>query len=267
MDQPIALAALLVASFVVVVLLLTRRGQVATGRRISGEARVDFVYWVVGPTLVSWLVGRASALIPAALVLLFYPEGADVWRGFGPLATLPAPISMGLALVCADFANYWVHRTMHASRALWPLHSVHHSSIELDWHSALRIHPFDRLAMRLGVLSFLLLVGFPAGALGGAAVLAGLIGVLVHLDVDVDLGPFRFVIATPRFHRWHHASDAQARGKNLAGIFPIWDLLFGTFHMPPHRAPRCGPPLPLPQTLRGHLLDPVRSGWAALRGQ
>ena len=115
--------------------------------------------------------------------------------------------------------------------------------------------------MRLGVLGFLLLLGFPLGALGGAAILAGGVGILVHWDVDVDLGPLRYVIATPRFHRWHHASAAEARGKNLAGIFPVWDLLFGTFHLPRRRAERCGPSSDLPATLRSHLLEPIAGCW------
>ena len=34
---------------------------------------------------------------------------------------------------------------------------------------------------------------------------------------------------SPRFHRWHHSRDVDC---NYAGVFPAWDLLFGTYHLP-----------------------------------
>jgi sterol desaturase/sphingolipid hydroxylase (fatty acid hydroxylase superfamily) len=46
------------------------------------------------------------------------------------------------------------------------------------------------------------------------------------------LGPLRFVLASPAFHRWHHTSDEQGLDKNFAGLFPVWDLVFGTFYLP-----------------------------------
>jgi sterol desaturase/sphingolipid hydroxylase (fatty acid hydroxylase superfamily) len=39
----------------------------------------------------------------------------------------------------------------------------------------------------------------------------------------------RSVIASPRFHRWHHTGEAEARDKNFAGLLPLCDILFGTY--------------------------------------
>jgi Fatty acid hydroxylase superfamily len=59
-----------------------------------------------------------------------------------------------------------------------------------------------------------------------------LFAILFHANVDWDWGPPRSVIAAPRFHRWHHTGEAEARDKNFAGLLPLWDILFGTYYMP-----------------------------------
>ncbi|HET8578957.1 MAG TPA: sterol desaturase family protein, partial [Methylomirabilota bacterium] len=72
--------------------------------------------------------------------------------------------------------------------------------------------------------------------------------ILLHANVPWTLGPLRYAIASPAFHRWHHTSEAEGRDKNFAGLFPLWDLLFGTFYMPRGRQPMqfgvAGDPVP-----------------------
>src|SRR4030095_8565844 len=60
---------------------------------------------------------------------------------------------------------------------------------------------------------------------------------LLHADVSWSFGPLRYVIASPRFHRWHHTTEEEGLDKNFAGLFPFLDLIFGTFYMPPGREP------------------------------
>jgi sterol desaturase/sphingolipid hydroxylase (fatty acid hydroxylase superfamily) len=52
----------------------------------------------------------------------------------------------------------------------------------------------------------------------------------VHANLDWTLGPLKYVVVSPVFHRWHHASAVH--GKNFASTFSLWDWMFGTFHMP-----------------------------------
>ena len=59
----------------------------------------------------------------------------------------------------------------------------------------------------------------------------------VHANLNWTLGPFKYVIAGPVFHRWHHTAADRGGNMNFAGTFPIWDLLFGTFYMPKNRLP------------------------------
>ena len=67
------------------------------------------------------------------------------------------------------------------------------------------------------------------------------------------------MLATPRFHRWHHSAEAEATDKNFAGLFPISTSLFGTFYMP-KGIELCvfGVADQLPEGLMGQLAYPFR---------
>ena len=46
------------------------------------------------------------------------------------------------------------------------------------------------------------------------------------------------VVATPRYHAFHHAADVEARDKNFAFHLPVIDRLFGTQYLPDGGWPR-----------------------------
>ena len=62
-------------------------------------------------------------------------------------------------------------------------------------------------------------------------VLVDLLGYWLHR------GFHRYVVASPVFHRWHHTTEAQGLDKNFAGLLPLWDVLFGTLHLPADQRP------------------------------
>jgi sterol desaturase/sphingolipid hydroxylase (fatty acid hydroxylase superfamily) len=136
--------------------------------------------------------------------------------------------------VLADLISYWVHRAVHRGR-LWRFHAVHHSTESLDWLAGARVHPLNEALNRVALALPLLALGFDTESFATVAPVLGLHGLLLHASVGWDFGPLRLVIASPRFHRWHHARDVQ--GVNFAGLFPVWDLLFGTLHLPRHEQP------------------------------
>ena len=59
----------------------------------------------------------------------------------------------------------------------------------------------------------------------------------VHANLNWTLGPFKYLIAGPVFHRWHHTMAERGGEKNFASTFPVLDLLFGTFYMPKNELP------------------------------
>ena len=52
----------------------------------------------------------------------------------------------------------------------------------------------------------------------------------VHANLNWTLGPFKYLLAGPVFHRWHHT--VEHGDKNFAGTFSLFDVMFGTFYMP-----------------------------------
>lgn len=151
-----------------------------------------------------------------------------------------------------------MHRAFHGRR-LWAFHAVHHSSVDLDWLSAVRLHPVNDAVMRVAGMLPVLALGFAPVAVAGIVPVLTLMAILVHANVDWDWGPFRALIASPRFHRWHHTDETQARDKHFAGLLPLWDILFGTYHMPERQRPTSfGTATPVPTSLVGQIVFPFR---------
>lgn len=59
----------------------------------------------------------------------------------------------------------------------------------------------------------------------------------IHANVRFDIEWLKPLIVTPRFHHWHHGVEKEAIDVNFAIHFPIFDRLFGTYHMPAGRWP------------------------------
>jgi sterol desaturase/sphingolipid hydroxylase (fatty acid hydroxylase superfamily) len=156
-----------------------------------------------------------------------------------------------------------MHRAFHRGW-LWRFHAVHHSSTHLDWLSAVRLHPVNDVIMRIAGVLPILLLGFAPIALTGVIPILTFLSILIHANLDWDWGRLRWLIASPRFHRWHHTDESEARDKNLAGLLPAWDILFGTYYMPADRRPSSfGTVAPVPNGLLGQLAFPFRSNGAA----
>jgi sterol desaturase/sphingolipid hydroxylase (fatty acid hydroxylase superfamily) len=59
-----------------------------------------------------------------------------------------------------------------------------------------------------------------------------------HCGADVKGGCLSYALVTPEVHRWHHSATVPAGHRyavNYGVEFSVWDILFGTFHLP-HKA-------------------------------
>ncbi|PHX58690.1 MAG: hypothetical protein CK522_02850 [Opitutia bacterium] len=136
---------------------------------------------------------------------------------------------------------------------------MHHSSEKLDWLSSVRGHPVNDILANAMLLFPFLLLGFGPSAAAGAGPAIGIFALLGHADVEWDWGPFRHVIASPVYHRWHHSKDPAAIDKNFASFLPLWDILFGTHYMPKGRKPEdFGIHEPVEHTVLGLLKHPFK---------
>lgn len=144
---------------------------------------------------------------------------------------VPAWVMVAIGILIRDFADYWNHRLLH-SRVFWPIHSVHHSDPDLNNTTAFRIHFFETIMMHLSYILIASWMGLPPEITAGISLLLVLAGRYIHMTVDWGHGFLRYVIASPRFHQWHHADDPSSYNTNFANLFVGWDLLFGTYRVP-----------------------------------
>lgn len=205
-------------------------------RRDSGT---DLIYWVFTNTVTKSLTRLiVMAAITVPLAMLGQELNASlVRRGFGPISRQPRGLILGEVLILGDFLGYLVHRWMHG-RLLWKIHAVHHSPRQLDWLTSVRLHPLADIMVGLAQTVPLAVVGFPPVILAGYLPFLTLYSSMLHANLPWAFGPFRFVLASPAFHRWHHTTEEEGLDKNFAPLFPIWDLLLGTFYMPLDRQPQ-----------------------------
>ncbi|MEM7494082.1 MAG: sterol desaturase family protein [Pseudomonadota bacterium] len=143
----------------------------------------------------------------------------------------PAIVPALVALVAADFLDYWSHRIRHTS-FLWPMHAVHHSDTKMHYLTWYRAHFVELIVIQGGYILLATLMGASPAAVAAVVILRAFHQQYIHMDVDWHHGPFELFLTSPRFHRWHHANHEEAWDKNFAGIIPLWDRLFGTWYCP-----------------------------------
>jgi sterol desaturase/sphingolipid hydroxylase (fatty acid hydroxylase superfamily) len=202
------------------------------------ELVTDICYWFIIPLLSRYL--RIGLLIVGAALLfgITMTDGLIAFYedGHGPLADLPLWLQAVIFLAGADVIMYWSHRIFHAP-TMWKYHAVHHSSTDLDWISAARFHPVNIALGSVAADVIMLLAGISPNALVILGPFTIAHSAFVHANLNWTLGPLRYVIAGPVFHRWHHTAADQGGEKNFASTFPVLDLMFGTFYLPKERLP------------------------------
>ncbi|MGE0432581.1 MAG: sterol desaturase family protein [Planctomycetota bacterium] len=195
----------------------------------------DWLMFVLNPALAAWFA-LAVLTVLAASIRETLP--ADV-RAF----TSGAPIAVQLALVVllAQLWTYWVHRLSHRFNLLWRFHRLHHTIEQMRWISAHRQHPVDVLLMIAGANLPAFVLGVDLRPLAGFIVIERLYTVLLHTNLDFSFGWFDRIIASPRFHHWHHDAGGTGQHHNFAGMFSLMDWVFGTWYPPTEPPAAFGP--------------------------
>lgn len=187
---------------------------------------LDLTYFFVNTVLVE---GLTVFTLTPALVLFAW---ARVEAVTGTVGAWPLVVQVPLMMLVADFTQYWIHRTFHAVPWLWRFHAIHHSAETMDWLAGSRLHLVDVLVTRGLTYVPIFVLGFSESALLAYVFLVAAQATFIHANVRLEARPLQRVLATPVFHHWHHAAEPEAVDVNFAVHTPIWDLLFGTFHLP-----------------------------------
>ncbi len=222
----------------------------------------------------SWAIGDVNASDAAAV------QPIEGWWGFS--ATIAF---MFVFYLVVDFIAFYVHYLQHKIPILWQFHKVHHSAEVMHPLSNFREHPVDNLFYNIAI-------GLGAGATSGLAFnflgytpgLPTLLGVpllmflfnivgynLRHSHILLRWpGIWSKLFPSPAHHHVHHSCHPDHLDKNFAFMFPLWDVLFGTYVMPDdNRDVKFG----VTEKDRGHELNscmklyllPFKDAWRMLR--
>jgi len=134
-----------------------------------------------------------------------------------------------LILFVEDLAYYWFHRTSHENRFFWASHIVHHSSQKYNLSTALRQTWTGNFVSFVFWIP-LILIGFHPVMVVMQMSISLIYQYWIHTELIKKMPKwFEAIFNTPSHHRVHHATNPQYLDRNHAGIFIIWDRLFGSF--------------------------------------
>lgn len=131
--------------------------------------------------------------------------------------------------VLDDLAYYAFHRSAHRVRWFWASHVIHHSSQHYNLSTALRQTwtGFISLSFLFRLPLFLI---FPVEMV----LFCGAINLIYQFWIHTEMigkmpSWFEAVMNTPSHHRVHHGVNPRYLDSNYAGVFIVWDRMFGTF--------------------------------------
>lgn len=152
-----------------------------------------------------------------------------------PLRIAPNWLSWTVAFVTYDLTYYWQHRASHRVRVLWAGHVAHHSSQRFNLSTGFRIS-WTAIGTMPIMLPLVLLGFHPLTALTVQSI-NYVYQFWIHTErIDRLWAPLEWLFNTPRNHRVHHGANPRYLDKNFAGVFMVWDRLFGTYEPESERA-------------------------------
>ena len=135
-----------------------------------------------------------------------------------------------VCFVLDDLAYYWIHRAGHRVRWFWASHVNHHSSQHYNLSTALRQTWTGAFTLGFAFKLPLVLLGFHPVMIAVVGGFNLIYQFWIHTEVIGKMPRwFEAVMNTPSHHRVHHATNPRYLDRNYAGVFIVWDRMFGTF--------------------------------------
>lgn len=193
-----------------------------------------------------WFTNLSLVVIDTAAVRLLFPilpvalaQLAEV-RGWGILTVMGMPlwINILLSVIILDFIIYLQHVLFHHIPALWRLHRMHHTDLDLDVTSGNRFHPLEILLSTLIKMAAVLFLGAPAVAVLAFEVVLNACAMFNHGNIKLPAGLdrlLRLFLVTPDMHRVHHSTIVRETNSNFGFNLPWWDRICGTYRPQPEK--------------------------------
>ncbi len=176
----------------------------------------------LGSTVAGALFGGFFlAIFIAAYEYRLFDISENWW---GPLWAWP------VVFVLDDLKYYWVHRAGHRIRWMWAAHVNHHSSQHYNLSTALRQTWTGSFTFGFIFTLPLVFIGFHPGMIAVCGGINLVYQFWIHTEAIGKMPRwFEAVMNTPSHHRVHHATNPRYLDRNYAGVFIVWDRMFGTF--------------------------------------
>lgn len=235
------LAVVLFAAPFVMMLGLTALERVRPARREPSQALLNIGVAAYNRVLRLALL-PALGLVVNRLTAGLPNLGIDRW---------PLYWSIPAFVAAMDLGEYFYHRAQHVVPVLWRMHSLHHSDPNVNATTTERHWWGDVFIKSATVWPAIIAVMHPSPVDTTVYVLLLLYHYFSHANVPVNYGWFSWVLNSPAYHRRHHSERPEHFNANFASLFPIFDVILGSYQRPDD-FPRTG----LPTTPRG-LADTV----------
>lgn len=179
------------------------------------------------------------------------------WTGGSLLNLAQWPFWIGAALyvLISDFLEFAYHIAQHRVPWLWNMHALHHSDPDMSAQTTDRHFWGDHVIKGLTIWPLCALITGPSAGLIVVHQLLSFYNYLIHARLRIDFGRWSWLLNCPAYHRQHHSRLIDHHNTNFAALFPIWDVVLGTY-----RRPTGWPPSGLdgraPQSIRDLLFWP-----------
>jgi len=151
------------------------------------------------------------------------------------IGNLPGWLQLLLIFVLRDFMQWTIHRMYHHVNWMWEFHKVHHSTRQMGFAALLRYHWMENILYRTLEYIPLAMIGFSITDFFIVHIFTLVIGQLSHSNLNIPLGPFKYIFNGPQMHLWHHVKDmptGHPNGFNYGITLSLWDYLFKTNYWP-----------------------------------
>ena len=130
------------------------------------------------------------------------------------------------ALLLYDLLYYFLHRTLHLPLMMKLFHGVHHKVRYPTAFDGLYIHPVELVAALVPLFLGIAVVGpISVASLLTVLVVHAFVNIAVHTSLVLPHPAFKLTNYWVIRHDRHHYRHVN---KNLAQLFPFWDMMFGT---------------------------------------
>ena len=177
----------------------------------------------------------AMSALPVSFVSAALWAEANGW-GLLNQFRLPLAALVVATLVVRGFISFSTHYLMHRVPLLWRVHRVHHLDTELDVSTTVRFHPLEFFIQSVPGVLIVVTFGLTPWVLMCYELLDVAVTLWTHSNVRLPEAVdriVRYVVVTPDLHRVHHSAWKPETNSNFGAVFPVWDLVFGTFRGTP----------------------------------